>query len=323
MNAAVAAKAPELRKAAFDIANQILGALAGKGGRPWRRYLLRQSHVTKWTISADFCIGAELRPYDCFAFSFFPYDAEIEALLRDASSGLQRDLKDISALTAAEIAWLRDRRRFHIAIAVNRKRPAFPVQGASIELGRRLVADWLAEMNSAPNSPDQSRMKALRNKVRANYNARLLGNVWLLSVLFGALTTALALGRPLEVVGWFPDRDNMTNWSEGVWFDAVWRTTGFLADAFRIDMRSLKTVSGVPAKQDGQEHMWFDSLIRGPDFLAGVIAAWDRSARTVPGEKYRQLLLDVVADSKNIIVMDALLGPGTRAVSRVLVSRSP
>ena len=56
---------------------------------------------------------------------------------------------------------------------------------------------------------------------------------------------------------------------------------------------------------EGENVMWFDEYIRLPDYIAGILAAWDISTNQLPEgkEKYIQLAEDVVADSKNMVVL--------------------
>lgn len=131
-------------------------------------------------------------------------------------------------------------------------------------------------------------------------------------VTFGFLQSGMA-SSPLcwvadgncEQIGWFPDRDNMTNYCEHVWVRyAMWNAQAF-ADRFQVDMRATECFAGAPDRSGPKEQMWFDYMIRAADWFAGAVAAWDRDNNLIPGEhaKYRQMLEDVIAGADNVIVL--------------------
>ena len=107
------------------------------------------------------------------------------------------------------------------------------------------------------------------------------------------------------MIGWFPDRDNMTNYCDHIWADyALWNAQSF-AECFEVDMRGTQCPIGVPDRSGPKERMWFDYMIRAADWLAGAVGAWDRVNNLIPGEhlKYRQMLEEVITDANNIVIL--------------------
>ena len=102
------------------------------------------------------------------------------------------------------------------------------------------------------------RLQELKRLSQSNgFNVRLIGDLWLLALLFAAITLLIGRERPSEVIGWFPDRDDMTNWCEGIWQDfAFWDTRAF-ADVFNVDLRATQITVGLPDRSTGREIMWF------------------------------------------------------------------
>jgi hypothetical protein len=248
------------------------------------------------------------RPLDCFAFTILPYDAWPAEIEGDATRAFPKDLKKSRALDDAAVPWLCDPRRFHIAITVNVRPAVFSNGPDSIPLtvARKYIDRTLANAAAAGASADTiKRLKQLKRDGQANrFNFRLFANIWLLSVWFAVLTILIGREQRCEIVGWFPDRDSMTNYCDRIWYDyALWNAQLF-AQTFRVDLRGVQCPAGVPDQSGGKERMWFDYMIRAADWLAGAVGAWDRKKNLIPGDhpKYRQML-DVLTRAQNIVFL--------------------
>ena len=91
----------------------------------FRDWIALHPHTSRWLIGADFALRDTKRAGDCFAFTLFPYDAWPDDIVRDIKANLPRDLKDLKTLDERSVKWLRDPRRFHFVIPVNRDRVVF------------------------------------------------------------------------------------------------------------------------------------------------------------------------------------------------------
>jgi hypothetical protein len=170
------------------------------------------------------------------------------------------------------------------------------------------------------------RFRKLKAEAQAKgFNVELLGDLWLLAVWFAVLTIILGRERQCETIGWFPDRDSMTNWCEGIWQDYADWNVHALADALIVDMRSTQLAVGAPNRSGAKEIMWYDYMIRAADWFAGSVAAWDRQNNLIPGEhsKYRQMLEDVVADADNIVILHFDITDAGAQFRRIAVERTP
>ena len=246
---------------------------------------------------------------DCFAFTILPYDAWPAEIENDVAEVLPKDLKKSKALDQDGAEWLRDPRRFHIVITVNKDRVPFS-NGAgtnTLAIAREHIDKTLDQAAAQGVKPDTiKRFKKLKAEAQAKgFNVELLGDLWLLAVWFAVLTIILGRERQCEAIGWFPDRDNMTTWCDGIWHDYADWNVHALADALTVDMRSTQLAVGAPDRSGAKEIMWYDYMIRAADWFAGSVAAWDRKSNLIPGEhsKYQQMLEDVVADADNIIIL--------------------
>jgi hypothetical protein len=173
----------------------------------------------------------------------------------------------------------------------------------------------MAQAETNPDKVEGATMKRLQQLKRLShsngFNVRLLGDLWLLALLFAAITVLIGRESPSEIIGWVPDRDDMTNWCEGIWHDfAFWDTRTF-ADVFYVDLRATQITVGLPDRSTGQEIMWFDYLLRAADWFAGAVAEWDRKSALDPAKhpKYAEMWEQVIAGADNVIgnyILDSL-----------------
>lgn len=137
--------------------------------------------------------------------------------------------EDAKSVPTRAIPWLRDDRRFHLAVTVRPTRAIFVGgAGSSLVRAREFAAEAVAQSKANPQVEDitRKRLQQLQQASQSNsLNVRLLGDLWLLSVFFAAITVLIGRERPSRIVGWFPDRDDMTNWCDRVWHEfGFWNT---------------------------------------------------------------------------------------------------
>jgi hypothetical protein len=275
----------------------------------FRGFLARHQRVKKWLVAADFSLEKS-RPLGCFAFTVVPYDAWPWELERDVVAALAKDLKDSKSVPGNAVAWLRDNRRFHFAVTVRPTRSVFVGgTGSKLAQAREFVAKTMAQAEANPDKVEGATMKRLQQLKRLSeangFNVRLLSDLWLLALLFAAITVLIGRERPSEIIGWIPDRDDMTNWCGGIWHDfAFWDTRAF-ADFFDVDLRATQITIGLPDRSTGQEIMRFDYLLRAADWFAGAVAEWDRKNALDPAKhpKYAEMWEQVIAGADNVIVL--------------------
>lgn len=108
-----------------DIARAIIETFDKGAVGHFRRWLAQHPYVDKWIIAADFALRDKSRPNDCYAFTIFPYDAWPDHLKADIKAHLPRGIKKSKTLSGESETWLRDERRFHFIIPINRNRRFF------------------------------------------------------------------------------------------------------------------------------------------------------------------------------------------------------
>jgi hypothetical protein len=96
------------------------------------------------------------------------------------------------------------------------------------------------------------------------------------TVLAAFCTLIVAKERNIEVVGWFPDRDSITEAYDRIANSMFAVNFSAFCQQRQIDHRNIRTVVGLPqVDSEAPNKMWYDELIRIPDFFAGGLAAWD------------------------------------------------
>lgn len=291
-----------------QVARFFLQTFDGSAINLFRRFMGKHSQVRKWIIAADFSQHND-RPFDCFSFTIIPYDAWPAEIEHDVKQALPKDLKKSKDLDDEAIAWLRDPRRFHVAITLNDHPAVFWNGPGSVPLAiaREYIAKTLSNAIEAGASPDViDRIRKLRQEAQANnFRVGLLADIWLLAIWFAVLTILIGRERRSETIGWFPDRDNMTNYCDHIWYDFALWDAQLLAATFSVDMTGTLCPAGAPDRRSGKEHMWFDYMIRAADWVAGAVAAWDRNRNLIPADqpKYRRMLEEVITPAENIVVL--------------------
>jgi hypothetical protein len=292
----------------------------------FRRFVAHHSNVKKWIVAADFSLGKK-RPLGCFAFTIIPYDAWPWELEKDVVANLAKDLKDSKSVPENAIAWLRDNQRFHIAITVTPDRSVFAGGSSKLAQAKGHAEAALVEAEGNQDKVDGADLARLRRLKQLSqskgFNVRLLGDIWLLGVMFASITALIDRERKSEVIGWFPDRDDMTNWCEGIWhYYAFWNSRRF-ADDFDVDMRSTQLIVALPDREGGGEIMWFDYLLRAADWFAGAVAEWDRKTGfdSAKHPKYREMWEQVIAGARNVVVLHLDIGSDGAQFRRIEAQR--
>lgn len=192
-------------------------------------------------------------------------------------------------------------------------------------IAREYIANTLTNAMQAGASADMiARLKRLQQDAQANaFNVRLLGDIWLLAIWFAVLAVLIGRERRSEIIGWFPDRDNMTNYCDHFWYDHTLWNAQLFAQTFSIDMTETKCAAGAPDRSGAVERMWYDYMIRASDWIAGTVAAWDRKRNLIPADqpKYRQMLEDVITPAENIVVLHLDLTEACAQFRRIIATR--
>jgi hypothetical protein len=292
----------------------------------FKAFLAKHQSVRKWMIVSDFVIGDPKAFHDTYVYTIFPANAPIEQLLVDLSKLAPRDLKNTRSVSAEFREYVRSGAVFSICLLTPK---GYRVAG-SLDDVRASVDRTIQSMQSWNDARTQSDIidafRALRQRAKANnFKAALISTMVVSTTL--AAFTALLLTREhqVELVGWLPDRDNITHAYDSVAhlmfsvnFSAFCQQRGIRHD-------DIKLAIGIPNPTTiGGADAWYDPFIRVPDSIAGAVAAWDyQNYQVRPKTKFVELLQDVVADNPNVVVLSLMKQDEGIVVCRIRVSQSP
>jgi hypothetical protein len=292
----------------------------------FRKFLSKHPLVTKWMIASDFVINDAQAASDAYAFTLFPYDTDILELKANIVKLVPRDFKKTKIVHQRLHEFLQSGDTFTICLLTPKKYNA----AGNIAAVRFSLEETLRMMRNWQDSERQQKVikafEQLRERAKANnFNTQLMSTMMIATVLAAFCAIILAQERKIEVVGWFPDRDNITTSYERIADHMFSVNFSAFCQRLNIDERPIKTAIGHPEPDPAKpKQMWYDELVRSPDFLAGPLAAWDYRKQLVPGrQKYVDILQGAVADNLHLIILlltDTEKGIG---VSRLLCSKSP
>ncbi len=292
----------------------------------FRAFMKQNANASKWLISCDFFLHDNTRPNDCFCFSITPFDQPFEDLKAAIQSVLGKDIKHIRSISEKAANLLRDGRFFHIAVILPKNRTVFNNGPGSdpLDIAREAAKISLEGCVERERGADPiARVRKLVQDSKAkNFNHELFSDVILLSLFLPFISLLISRERKADVIGWFSDRDSMTEWCDRILWDFAVENVHGLAALKRIDIAGTKFPIAVPDAGD----MWFDHLVRLSDYIAGTLAVWDLKRNLVPttpkSDKFLRVVEDVVADSENMIVLGLDIGDAGLQWKRLCVTKS-
>ena len=289
-------------------------------------FLAKHPIVTKWMIASDFVINESQAASDAYAYTFFPYNAEIQDLKAKIVKLVPKDFKKTKTVKPELHEFFQSGETFTICLLTPKK---YNVAG-DIHAIRLSIDETLRMMRNWQDSDRQQEIikafERLKERAKANnFNAELMSTMIIATVLAAFCAIILAQERMIEIVGWFPDRDNITTSYERIADHLFAVDFSAFCQRHKIDEHPIKTLIGLPEPDPAKpKQTWYDELVRIPDFLAGPLAGWDYRKNLVTGrQKYVEILQGAVADNPYLITLllaDREKGIG---VSRLRCSKDP
>jgi hypothetical protein len=293
----------------------------------FKTFMGRHPDVTKWVIATDFVVKEPQATSDAYAYTLFPYNLDFLGLKSKIANLVPNDFKDVKNVPQKLCAFLHSAETFTFCLLTPKNYNA----AGDIRTVRSSL-DYTIKMMKAWEGPDARNhfieaFEQLRQRANANsFSPRFMSRMMIATVLAAFCAVILAQERNIEIVGWFPDRDNITTAYDRI-ADAMFAVnfSAFCQRFSVIEWRSIKTVVGLPeGDPDKPKQMWYDELVRIPDFVAGPLASWNYTDKLVPGrQKYVDILMGAVADNPYLVTLlfqDREEGVG---VSRLLCSKAP
>ena len=275
------------------------------------QFLLRHKETRRWIIASDFNLGSSGAAHNVFAFAAYPtgkrnYFEHIERLTK----AIPRDFKHTRLVTREIKKFFQGDDCFCFVILAPPSRMFFKAHAdhaSNLRDAKELLEGLRRQVASWSNQHIKSDIKRLCEKSKQrSFSLTLLENMLIFAVsnAFVSYNVAFPLGASL--VGWFPDRDNMTTFADSAWvglahanFHGLW---GMKSG------RQSPNVSLVDHRVRGTNDL-YDPLIRVPDFLAATISRWrlDENMLMIPDgtgkegrRRYRQVIKAWAADNPNL-----------------------
>ena len=310
-----------------NLVNILVSTFQQSAAKDFRSFLDRHPFVTKWIIASDFVLNEKQATHDAYAFTFFPHIKELPEWVSRISKLANADFKKTTQLSEDLRAYLHSGETFTVCLLTPKKLNA----AGNIHDVRKGLDHSLAVMRAWHDAGNQEivikAFEELRRKANSNsFKAALMSTMMISTVLAAFCAVILAKERNIEVVGWFTDRDSITEAYDRIANSMFAVNFSAFCQQHQLNERSIRTVVGLPqADPEHPNKMWYDELIRIPDFFAGVLAAWDYKNNLVPSRaKYVDFIRGVISDNPFLVVL--LLMPTTNeqlGVSRLVSSTTP
>ncbi|WP_342051330.1 MULTISPECIES: hypothetical protein [unclassified Cupriavidus] len=308
----------------LDILNCIFDTFDQGLLKDFQGFLAGKKHVSKWMIAADFCIDAK-RPNTIFAFSVLPHDAAPESIQRKIASSLPSDWKSSRDLTEAATSILRSDEYYHFCFVLDRKYKYFQDENgnSSPRNAKKAIEKTLSLIRKKASQETLTRAYKLRQEsLKKNFSTSLASQICLFSIFYSFITLALLRERKSELIGWFPDRDKITEYCDGVAWDFLNYNVAGMAEKLGISIAGVEFGNAIPdPTQRPEDAMWFDEMIRLPDYLASPLSVLDltKNELVVDKKKYSDALNNVFVGTQNIAVFRLHIKPGSAQAARLSI----
>jgi hypothetical protein len=281
---------------------QLQDAFAPHAEKRLARFI-RQRHVTKWIIAADFCVEDLGRPNDSFAFVILPAGERFEETQDFLRRIPKRDLKQVKRAPQSIVRLLRKGRVFSICFVADRERRLF----TDASWARRSMDETIAMMKSWKNASELhdviQQFERARNELnKKSINLKLLANIILTASFAAFIAALLSKHGSAELIGWVPDRDKITEAYDKIGQTMFWVNVSAICQQFSIREPKL----GLFHQTD--DDLWCDPFIRIADYLAGAGAAgWDQPQAKLP-IKVAKFIKDVFPDNPYLFIFPIAFG---------------
>lgn len=305
------------------------------GAYDLRDFIFRNPTADKWVIASDFNTCSPGASQDVYSFACYPVDKGLEHLRSVLTNVFPKDFKETSIITREQKRFFREDICFCFVFFVSRKSKFLRTGDTKADLifARRLLDEAIAiiSKNGAPDNLIKQ-IKALRQDASKNsFSLYLFERILLLSMFTSYVSMRIAANTIVEHIGWFPDRDDMTTYADGVFnalsyinFQALWsdvyphvNTPPVRLHDRRISNKSLDNLT--------------DELIRVPDFLSAVLSRWDLEKNKIknPGtakraamNRYLNIIRHWQAGNSSLWIGNTRLEDGDLKTGRIVTATS-
>ena len=295
-----------------------LGVTVSSTVEPDFRRFIDRTRCKKWLVASDFAIRDNTRHNDVFVYTVSPYDQDLEKIKAEIKAAAKTDIKKIRTVDEKALIYMGSESLFSFCFIPSRNRALIP----SAAEARRAIGEVIWEATTRGfDSETVRRLKVFQNQ--GNFNLKLLGDIVLASSFATFITYLLLKTGRVQGVSWMPDRDSITTCGDFIARDLYGINLQSLCLNNSVD--SYSTAKLVVCASEPGSDQWFDEVIRIPDYIAGTIAAWNIKDNKIIADhpKFMQVLERVIADNRNIPIVQIDFSGGTVKTQRLVVVKSP
>lgn len=296
-----------------------------------KNYIQENSHHKKWLMYSDYSIGDKDKPNDVLSFTIMPYDNYPDVIKSKIFSIAPTDIKDKRSINPDFIAYLREKRLFHINFILGGRKGLIQSKTLSQKEVVMSLLNHTSEMldkwcDNTPTNSDY--FKKIKKKIgitknelaKKSANYALFCDVVLVALLAGYISYIFTKYNESKIFGWFSDRDKIVDAYDSLVADHFVMNHHGLCERDTIDSSKTKILFGVPEVGENGK-VWYDEMNRLPDHIAGTLADWDIDNNKSSKTKFISMLEECVADNPYLIILRLNLEPNLFQCSRVLVSK--
>ena len=295
-------------------------------------YIQKNSHHKKWLMYSDYSIGDRKKPNDVASFTIMPYDEYPDVIKDRIFSIAPTDIKDKRSVSPDFIAYLKEKRLFHINFILGSRKGLIhsnelskkEVVMTSLNQTTAMLDKWC---DNTPNNLEyfvkiKKKIIVAKNELaKKSANYALFCDVILIALLAGYISYIFTKCNNSKIFGWFSDRDKIVDAYDTLIADQFGMNHHGLCERDFIDSSKTNIAFGVPEVSENGK-IWYDEMNRLPDHIAGTLADWDIDKNISTKPKFIKMLEECIADNPYLVILRLNLEPSLVQCSRVVVSKN-
>jgi hypothetical protein len=211
--------------------------------------------TTKWLIASDFVINEPQAIHDAYACTLVPYEISFPELTTLIKRIVPKDFKKTKAISPQLTRFLLGGATFTITLLTPKRFRIF----RNLDTLRESIDQTISMMEQWVDADEQQDVigafRQLKQSATANnFNFQLISSAALATVLAAACAMTIAKYCSVEIIGWFPDRDNITTAYHRISDKMFSVNFSAFCNEHHVDHSTIKTTIGIaqPNSEDNK-----------------------------------------------------------------------
>jgi hypothetical protein len=289
-------------------------------------FFIQHKNVGKWLVFSDYALYDKSKKKDVITFSIVPYILnfdEFSDLLKNLSSN---DLKKSRKVSEQFIEFIKNGPVFNISVNLGRNRRLHSDEKFYHESRFSMMIEMLEYWCiTTPEGKENyieliKKIAHLKDIVKnPGSNLKVIRDIEILSSLASYIMFEITKVIPVELIGWFSDRDSLLSYKAGkfkspIIFDFISLLYYLFCENESVHTKS-KLVLGVP-ESDSDGKLWYDGFNRIPDLIAGTYADYDSINQVSTHKKFIPVIEQLFTQSSKNLFFDVKFSKGHYSVER-------